>query len=450
MSFLDPIVGGTVLRIPAIQSPDFSLSDQTGWAILQNGDAYFFNITAVGTITGGSLIIDGANGGVFVYSGTPAHGNLIVSLAGAAGTDAQGNAYPEGISVTAGTIAGTSITGSTFAGTDFLINTAGLFFYSGTPAAGNLIISIARIAGTDGFGNAYPQGWAIGAAGTSKQVVGGVISGSPLIYWLSAISTALNNAAAMLSVHGAGTAAFDSLIIKSSQDTTHTDYVAMNLDGNSNDGTTHFTNLSLAYVDTSGTAHFHLLVSSTGLAFPVGAAVGAGTAPTLTQGELFMANAAAAPATPTAGGALYAASSVPHWKDAGGLVLGMVRSYYEASTSNLASFTAETAVPGASVNVVVTGASATVKIWAHFDFQTATSAATMVGKLKWNGTDQTEQAIFVSTAVLQRANVGQGWEITGVAAGTYTAALYATCSSSGAQNAVESPHTTISVLVIDT
>jgi hypothetical protein len=81
---LDPIVGGTVLRIPAIQSPNFSLAGQTGWAIFQNGNAYFFNITAQGTITasafeGTDFVI--YNSGEFFYSGTPAAGNLVFSLA---------------------------------------------------------------------------------------------------------------------------------------------------------------------------------------------------------------------------------------------------------------------------------------------------------------------------------------------------------------------------------
>jgi hypothetical protein len=166
MSFENPVVGGTVLRIPAIQSPNFSFNPPTGWAIFANGDAYFFNITATGTITGSSLVVDGASGGVFVYSGTPAHGNLIVSLAGAAGTDAYGNTYPEGINVTTGviggsTINGSTINGSTFNGTDFTINSSGAFFYSGTPATGNLLTSLTQAAGTDSHGNAYVAGLGI-------------------------------------------------------------------------------------------------------------------------------------------------------------------------------------------------------------------------------------------------------------------------------------------------
>lgn len=87
----NPIVGGTILRIPAISSPNF-VQNTSGWSIQQNGDAFFADVT----ITGGNVVVAGANGGVFVYSGTPANGNLVASVAGMAGTDPYGNAYPEG------------------------------------------------------------------------------------------------------------------------------------------------------------------------------------------------------------------------------------------------------------------------------------------------------------------------------------------------------------------
>lgn len=84
------------LVIPQVQSPNFDLAAKTGWAILQNGDAYFFNITASGDITASEF--DGPtfrinSDGVFIYSGTPAAGNLIISLSGTAGTDPFGNSY---------------------------------------------------------------------------------------------------------------------------------------------------------------------------------------------------------------------------------------------------------------------------------------------------------------------------------------------------------------------
>lgn len=96
--FSNPLVGGDgTLVYPQIQSPDFSIPAKTGWSIMKNGDAYFFNITAEGTITTTTLIAQGATGGMFVYAGTPAAGNLIASAAGQAGTDAQGNDYVAGI-----------------------------------------------------------------------------------------------------------------------------------------------------------------------------------------------------------------------------------------------------------------------------------------------------------------------------------------------------------------
>lgn len=95
-------------------------------------------------------------------------GNLIVSIAHASGTDTFGNAYPQGINVTTGTISGTTIsggtisgttiTGTTFKGTDFLVNSSGAFFYSGTPASGNLSATVTQGSGTDSFGNAFLAG----------------------------------------------------------------------------------------------------------------------------------------------------------------------------------------------------------------------------------------------------------------------------------------------------
>jgi hypothetical protein len=62
------IAGGNgELIVPAVQSPNFSIADKTGWAIMRNGDAYFFDITAEGTVTSSTFVVFG-NGGVFIYS----------------------------------------------------------------------------------------------------------------------------------------------------------------------------------------------------------------------------------------------------------------------------------------------------------------------------------------------------------------------------------------------
>lgn len=96
--FSNPLVGGGgALVYPSIHSPNFNIanppaSPAQSWAILRNGLAYLFGVTVSGgTITGPDYIINSQ--GAFFYSGTPAAGNLIASITSAAGTDAFGNAY---------------------------------------------------------------------------------------------------------------------------------------------------------------------------------------------------------------------------------------------------------------------------------------------------------------------------------------------------------------------
>lgn len=162
-----PSVGGTALRIPAINSPNFNLtnplsSPSPSWAILQSGIAYFFGLVlSGGTITGPDYIINTA--GAFFYSGSPALGNLIVSIAGAAGVDAFGNVFPQGINVTKGQ----------FSGSNYVINSLGFFLYSGTPALGNLVASVTAASGADdGLGNAFKADVTVyGTSGTYVQML---------------------------------------------------------------------------------------------------------------------------------------------------------------------------------------------------------------------------------------------------------------------------------------
>ena len=49
-----------------------------------------------GQIVASRVVIIGSAGGLFVYSPTPGLGNLVASVSGHAGTDPFGNAYPEG------------------------------------------------------------------------------------------------------------------------------------------------------------------------------------------------------------------------------------------------------------------------------------------------------------------------------------------------------------------
>src|SRR5271163_366647 len=94
--------------------------------------------------------------GFFVYSPSPGPGNLIGSWAAAAGVDPYGNTYPAGLDVSGM---------FNIEGPDFIISPAGAFFYEGTPATGNLFVSITTADGTDSFGNAYESGVQIHGTG---------------------------------------------------------------------------------------------------------------------------------------------------------------------------------------------------------------------------------------------------------------------------------------------
>jgi hypothetical protein len=142
----NPVVAASALRIPAITSPGFNLqnpdaSPTPSWAILSSGLAYFFGLVLQGGgISGGTFIIN--NAGIFIYSGTPAGGNLIGSWTGAAGDDDFGNPYPEGLSVTVGTIDGAMITGGAIMGTTITgASINGATITGGTVDAGILTIT---------------------------------------------------------------------------------------------------------------------------------------------------------------------------------------------------------------------------------------------------------------------------------------------------------------------
>jgi hypothetical protein len=96
-----------------------------------------------------TLIVGGNAGGVFVYSGAPALGNPPIFYASSQSVDPFGNPITPTV--------GLSGIGQFNAG-NTIINVHGMFFYSGTPAANNLIGSNTEAAGTDAFNNAYLQG----------------------------------------------------------------------------------------------------------------------------------------------------------------------------------------------------------------------------------------------------------------------------------------------------
>lgn len=83
----NPAFGGTVLRIPAEQSPNY-VAGVSGWFIGQNGFAEFNDLTVRGGVSSGGTDL--------YYDGAPAAGNLVGSVSGAGGADGFGNAYLAG------------------------------------------------------------------------------------------------------------------------------------------------------------------------------------------------------------------------------------------------------------------------------------------------------------------------------------------------------------------
>jgi hypothetical protein len=90
VEFQDELAGGVTLVRPALQSPDY-VSGSSGWAIKIDGSAEFNDVV----IRGGTTV----SGLALYYNGTPALGNLILSIAAAAGVDEFGNAYVQGLGV---------------------------------------------------------------------------------------------------------------------------------------------------------------------------------------------------------------------------------------------------------------------------------------------------------------------------------------------------------------
>lgn len=193
--------------------------------------------------------------GAFFYSGTPANGNLIVSIAPAAGTDPYGNSYPQGLSVTLG-----AISGSTFSGTDFVINSSGAFFYGGTPAAGNLLLSIAPASGSDSFGNAYPQGISIADPAVIKFPSGANYELVP----------------ANITSSTGGSPAFIQMLLSGPKTNVsgHEDWVQIEMNSANSSGTSS-ANCDFNYVGTGGTVHEYAFLDDTGFNIQVGSATGA-------------------------------------------------------------------------------------------------------------------------------------------------------------------------------
>ena len=127
-----------------------------------------------GQIVASRVVIIGSAGGLFVYSPSAGAGNLVASVSGQAGTDPFGNVYPEGFAAYV-TI------------TDKLVVQIGEGSFGGTPAAGLFTHDQTSPANDDPF---------IGAVGAGS-------SGTSAVLW-SGLSTALANGAGIQATDSVG------------------------------------------------------------------------------------------------------------------------------------------------------------------------------------------------------------------------------------------------------
>jgi hypothetical protein len=89
MSFSDPILTGAGNLIRVSEQSDNFVTGSSGWQITRAGDAEFSGITIRGATTEDSVYL--------LYNGSPALGNLILSISANNGTDPYGNAYESGL-----------------------------------------------------------------------------------------------------------------------------------------------------------------------------------------------------------------------------------------------------------------------------------------------------------------------------------------------------------------
>jgi hypothetical protein len=120
--------------------------------------------------------------------------------------------------------------------------------------------------------------------------------------------------------------------------------------------------------------------------------------------------------------------------------------YHANASGNLASFTTEADVPGATVSVTVTITGSDVLITGVFDAEADTTNA-LVGFCNWNGSDQTPQVVLNGTT--GRYALSGTWYVANVTAGTYTAKLRASWAGISGDALIRSTHTGITVLVLE-
>jgi hypothetical protein len=140
-----------------------------------------------------------------------------------------------------------------------------ILFYD---AGNHLLASLAPAAGNDGNGNSFPLGLKLGESGSAGVVVG-LTGTTGLLYFPGVVANVSGDANLQLNHQGAGNAAQSFLTISSATDNTQLDRVALNLFASSHDGTAK-AQISEAYVDSTGGAHFYRHLSYSGCVIDAG------------------------------------------------------------------------------------------------------------------------------------------------------------------------------------
>jgi hypothetical protein len=192
--FNHAIAGGSgKLIVSALQSPDYNPATNTGWTINKDGTATFYSVSLPGVATGSKVTFASTaplapNVGDVWYD--TAAGLLAQQWDGSDWVPYQigGDAIASGAvgssqiavgTVIAGVVNGTTIEGSFFVGNG---TTHEVMLYNGTPAPGNLLLSVSSDLGIDIYGNTYLDGFATyGPNNGSAQIVANATSGQPFV-----------------------------------------------------------------------------------------------------------------------------------------------------------------------------------------------------------------------------------------------------------------------------
>lgn len=147
---------------------------------------------------------------------------------------------------------------------------SGLFGYSPTVGAGNLVFSLAAAPGTDPYGNHY-DGPGLAVYGAANQEVFVSVANALAQAFFKSGAAIENNVAGIFADQNAGPPPFVQMFINGPSITLsgHKDFIGIVLNSANNAGTS-FANLEFIYNDTSGATHEFAFMDARGFIVPIG------------------------------------------------------------------------------------------------------------------------------------------------------------------------------------